>query len=72
LTRDNGGFFPFARVYEFIDGRRPHGAREMPVWGLGYRAEAAESYGQAPANAEALVRERILALTEYVYRLQAK
>jgi mono/diheme cytochrome c family protein len=75
LARRNGGFFPFAQVYEFIDGRRlvkAHGTREMPVWGRGYRAEAAEYYAQAPANAEAHVRERILALTEYVYRLQAK
>ena len=75
LAQRNGGWFPIARVYEFIDGRRlvkAHGSREMPVWGLGYRAEAAEYYAQAPANAEAHVRERILALTEYVYRLQAK
>jgi mono/diheme cytochrome c family protein len=75
LAQRNGGFFPFARVYEFIDGRRlvkAHGTREMPVWGLGYRAEAAEYYARAPANAEAHVRSRILALTEYVYRLQAR
>ena len=66
---------PFARVYEFIDGRRlvkGHGSREMPIWGLGYRAEAAEYHARAPANAEAHVRARILALTEYVYRLQVK
>jgi mono/diheme cytochrome c family protein len=75
LAQRNGGWFPFARVYEFIDGRRlvkAHGTREMPVWGLGYRAEAADYYAQAPANAEAHVRARILALTEYVYRLGAK
>lgn len=75
LAQRNGGWFPFARVYEFIDGRRlvkAHGTREMPAWGLGYRAEAAEYYAQAPANAEAHVRARILALTEYVYRLGAK
>ena len=75
LAQRNGGWFPFAQVYEFIDGRRlvkAHGTREMPVWGLGYRAEAAEYYAQAPTNAEAHVRARILALTEYVYRLQAK
>jgi mono/diheme cytochrome c family protein len=75
LAQRNGGWFPFARVYEFIDGRRlvkAHGTREMPVWGLGYRAEAAEYYAQAPANAEAHVRARILELTEYVYRLGAK
>lgn len=75
LARRNGGWFPIARVYEVIDGRRlvkAHGSREMPVWGLGYRAEAFEHYAQAPVNAEAHVRERILALTEYVYRLQVK
>ena len=75
LAQRNGGWFPFARVYEFIDGRRlvkAHGSREMPVWGPGYRAEALEYYAQAPANAEAHVRDRILALTEYVYRLQVK
>ena len=75
LAQRNGGWFPIARVYEVIDGRRlvkAHGSREMPVWGLGYWAEALEYYAQAPANAEADVRDRILALTEYVYRLQVK
>jgi mono/diheme cytochrome c family protein len=75
LARRNGGVFPFARVYEFIDGRqivKAHGTRDMPIWGLDYRAEAAEYYAQTPFNAEAFVRARILALTEYVYRLQVK
>ena len=75
LARRNGGYFPFARVYETIDGRqlvKAHGTREMPTWGVAYRAEAVEYYARAPASAEAFVRSRILALTEYVYRLQAK
>jgi mono/diheme cytochrome c family protein len=75
LARRNGGVFPFARVYEFIDGRqtvKAHGTRDMPIWGLDYRAEAAEYYAQTPFNAEAFVRARILALTEYIYRLQEK
>jgi mono/diheme cytochrome c family protein len=75
LARRNGGVFPFARVYEFIDGRqivKAHGTRDMPIWGLDYRAEAAEYYAQTPFNAEAFVRARILALTEYIYRLQVK
>ena len=75
LAERNSNVFPFARVYEFIDGRRlvkAHGTREMPIWGLDYRAEAFEYYAQAPFNAEAFVRARILALTEYVYRLQVK
>ena len=75
LAQRNGGWFPFARVYEVIDGRRlvkAHGSREMPVWGLATGPKPLEYYAQAPANAEAHVRDRILALTEYVYRLQVK
>jgi mono/diheme cytochrome c family protein len=75
LAMKNNGVFPFARVYETIDGRqqvKAHGTREMPIWGLDYRAEAYEFYGPMPYSPEPFVRGRILALTEYVYRLQAK
>ena len=36
LSRQNGGVFPFDRVYSVIDGRQAvkgHGSRDMPVWG---------------------------------------
>jgi mono/diheme cytochrome c family protein len=36
LAKNNGGVFPFSKVYEVIDGRKvvaAHGTREMPVWG---------------------------------------
>ena len=75
LAKRNNGVFPFARIYETIDGTqqvKAHGTREMPIWGLDYRAEAYEFYGSTPYSPEAFVRARILALTEYVYRLQAK
>ena len=75
LARKNNGVFPFARVYEFIDGTqvvKPHGTREMPIWGADYRVKGAEYYVDVPFNPEVYVRARILALTEYVYRLQAK
>jgi mono/diheme cytochrome c family protein len=74
LARKNNGVFPFARVYEFIDGTqvvRAHGTKEMPIWGTDYRV-GAEYYMDVPYGAEIYVRTRILALTEYVYRLQAK
>jgi mono/diheme cytochrome c family protein len=75
LARRNNGVFPFARVYEFIDGTqvvKAHGTREMPIWGADYRAKGAEYYMGTPFNPDLYARARIFALTEYVYRLQAK
>ena len=76
LSKRNGGVFPFARVYETIDGRQAlvaHGPKEMPIWGPRYRVESGESfYDDFRASPEVFVRARILALTEYIYRLQAK
>lgn len=75
LARRNNGVFPFQRVQEVIDGRqtfKAHGPREMPIWGLDYLAKSAQSYKDVPYDPEVFVRTRILALTEYIYRLQAK
>jgi len=65
---------PMARLYDVIDGAGvpAHGSRDMPVWGRDYRIKDAEYYQEAPYNPEAQVRARILALLEYVSRLQAK
>jgi len=74
LAQRNHGMFPVLWVQEVIDGRRnfaAHGPSEMPIWGLDYLARARESY-MDPYEAEAYVRARILALTEYLFRLQAK
>ena len=77
LQKNNGGVFPFDRVYQVIDGRKEvivHGPRTMPVWGNVYRAESDKAYGPALEQYfadDGLVRARILALTEYVSRLQA-
>jgi mono/diheme cytochrome c family protein len=73
LSKKNNGVFPFTRVYETIDGRQEvqaHGTREMPIWGkdLSFGSLVGFSF----YNDEAFVRARILALTEYIYRLQAK
>ncbi len=76
LKRNNGGVFPFDSVYQVIDGRKEvlvHGSREMPVWGRVYRVESEKQYdiysGQYMAD-EGVTRARILALIEYISRLQ--
>ena len=76
LSKKNDGVFPFMRVYEVIDGTQSvtwHGNRQMPVWGPRYNSEAKEQfYDDFRSDPEAFVRARILALDEYIYRLQAK
>lgn len=73
LTKRNGGVFPMARVYDVIESAGPgHGTREMPAWGKAYSMQAGEYHVDIPYNSEAYVRARILALSEYVNRLQAK
>jgi mono/diheme cytochrome c family protein len=74
LQKRNGGIFPMARVYDTIEGGgvAEHGTRDMPVWGREFSIKAAEYYIDVPYNQEAYVRARILALVEYLSRLQAK
>lgn len=76
LAKANNGVFPFDRVHRIIDGRediKAHGSREMPIWGLAFRRQSSIYYDTYPvADPESGARSRILALTEYVYRLQRK
>lgn len=75
LSKRNNGVFPFARTYQVIDGTqilKAHGTRDMPIWGTDYKVKAAEYYRDVDYDPAVFVRARILALTEYVYRLQAK
>lgn len=79
LAKRNGGVFPVQRLYEIIDGRgevKGHGPRNMPVWGADYlvQAYAASPEGDmhAPQDPEAYVRGRIMALVDYIGRLQLK
>jgi mono/diheme cytochrome c family protein len=78
LTKKNGGVFPFDRVYAVIDGRqvvKGHGTRDMPIWGKEYSAETAkadEYFGGMPYNMDMYVRSRILALIDYLNRIQSK
>lgn len=73
LAKQNGGAFPFKYVYRVIDGReetRAHGSRDMPVWGEVFKQGGASlnpNYDQ-----EGFAQAKILAIAEYVYRLQQK
>jgi len=73
MTKRNGGIFPVARAYDVIEGAGVgHGTRDMPIWGQDYSVKAAEYYMDVPYDREAYVRARILALVEYLSRLQVK
>jgi mono/diheme cytochrome c family protein len=78
LAKKNGGVFPFERISAVIDGRevvKGHGDRDMPIWGTAYKEEtvrAAEHFTEVPYDMEMYVRTRILALIDYLNRIQAK
>jgi mono/diheme cytochrome c family protein len=76
LARRSGGALPVQLVWEMIDGRSaadigPHGSREMPVWGSTFRAQAQANPATAAAP-EWYVRGRIVALIDYLERVQVK
>lgn len=75
LKKNNGGQFPFERVFQIIDGRtaiKAHGPRDMPIWGNEYTEEAIEYQGKMYNiyNAELFVQGRILALMTYLQSIQ--
>ena len=78
LSKKNGGVFPYDRVYQVIDGRevvKGHGTRDMPIWGRDYLKEgvaAAEYYIDVPYSMEMYSRNRIMALIDYLNRVQVK
>lgn len=78
LSKKNGGVFPYERVSSVIDGRemvKSHGSRDMPIWGKDYSLEtvkADEHFAGVPYTMEMYVRSRVLALIDYLNRIQAK
>lgn len=76
LASKNQGVVPVARMFEVIEGANvpAHGTREMPVWGREFRIEDAQYLKEARGryDAAALVRARILALIDYLNRIQAR
>ena len=75
IAKRNGGAFPVDRVKMAIDGRatpRAHGTSEMPIWGTRYSADAAPRHDDYRYDPEAFVQVRVLALVDYLYRLQVR
>lgn len=74
LAQNNKGVFPFDKVYQIIDGReelKSHGPRDMPVWGNAFNNQSSLYFDNYPQqDSESAARSRILALVEYLYRLQ--
>ncbi len=71
LSKSNGGHFPFERAMEIISGNEllpAHGARDMPIWGQVFAAEAAT----LGVEARSLARSRILELMAYLEHIQQK
>jgi mono/diheme cytochrome c family protein len=68
------GEFPREKLARMIDGRDPipgHGEREMPVWGVWFKAESAQELGGAEGD-EGSVQRRVDNLVDYIEGLQVK
>jgi mono/diheme cytochrome c family protein len=84
LSKKNNGVLPISAIYEIIDGRQSiaaHGTRDMPIWGLRYGPDPIRSIGSPYASSsffelsgdpEFIQRTRILAVIDYLNRIQEK
>ncbi|WP_273524002.1 c-type cytochrome [Rhodosalinus sediminis] len=77
LQAENGGVFPVARMYDVIENSvsvEGHGSSEMPAWGMRYKYRANRALGEyaGPADREAYIEARILALIEHISSLQTE
>jgi mono/diheme cytochrome c family protein len=73
LAKNNGGEYPFLRVFQTIDGRTQvsgHGDRAMPIWGDRYQAETGVQPGTY--GSELMVRGQILELVYFIQSIQEK
>jgi len=68
IAARSGGKFSMAAVIRKIDGSETlpaHGARDMPVWGERFAAEASD-----PASRHAEVQGKLLLIAEYLRSIQ--
>jgi mono/diheme cytochrome c family protein len=84
LARKNNGVFPTNAVYEAISGSKTvpaHGTREMPIWGERFNPIVNLPHYVDPSywkmagpqqSPEVVVRTRILAVIDYLNRIQQK
>lgn len=67
LAKNNGGEFPFGRVYDTIDGRNllaAHGTTDMPIWGRDMK--------DAGLGGETDLRGRLVETIVYLRSIQQK
>ena len=72
LSKSNGGVLPVSAIYDTILGDKlipEH--RIMPMWGTEFRTELRESL-EEPFDHAGIVRARVLAIIDYINRLQIK
>lgn len=84
LARNNNGVFPANALYETIYGLKTvpaHGTREMPIWGERFNPIINLPHSVDPyywklagpeKSPEVVVRARILAVIDYLNRVQQK
>lgn len=84
LAKKNNGVFPTNAVYETIYGSKTiaaHGTREMPIWGEQFNPTmnyphiidpAYDALDPSRELREVVVRTRILAVIDYLSRIQQK
>ena len=84
LANNNNGVFPATALYETIDGSKAvpaHGNREMPIWGERFNPIVSLPHSVDPSywklagpeqSPEVVVRKRILAVIDYLGRIQQK
>jgi mono/diheme cytochrome c family protein len=82
LAQNNNGVFPTGPVYETISGSKiisAHGVREMPIWGERFNPIVNLPHDVDPSywtlagpdqSPEVVVRKRILAVIDYLNRIQ--
>ena len=84
LAKNNNGVFPTNAVYESIYGSKiipAHGTREMPIWGERFNPIVNLPHNVDPSywkmagpeqSPQVVVRTRILAVIDYLSRIQQK
>jgi mono/diheme cytochrome c family protein len=84
LAKNNNGVFPTNALYETIYGLKTilaHGTREMPIWGERFNPIVSLPHNVDPfywkmagpeRSPEVVVRTRILAVIDYLNRVQQK
>jgi mono/diheme cytochrome c family protein len=75
LRKSNAGVFPVEHLRQVIDGRNDagiHSSRHMPIWGQAFTTRTQRELGQpyGTNDDDEIVRAKILALIEYISRLQ--